>query len=36
MNLDNIAKLMYDDLQKRKSARVKPKQTSTKDKTLNS
>lgn len=35
MNLDNIAKLMYDDLQKRKPARVS-KQASTKAKTLNS
>ncbi len=35
MNLDNIAKLMYDDLQKRKSARVS-KQASTKAKTLDS
>lgn len=36
MNLDNIAKLMYDDLQKRKPARVKSKQTNTKAKTLDS
>lgn len=35
MNLDNIAKLMYDDLQKRKPARVS-KQASTKAQTLNS
>lgn len=35
MNLDNIAKLMYDDLQKRKPARVS-KQASTKTQTLNS
>ena len=36
MNLDNIAKLMYDDLQKRKPAKVKSKQASTKAKTLDS
>lgn len=36
MNLDNIAKLMYDDLQKRKPVRVKSKQASTKAKTLDS
>lgn len=35
MNLDNIAKLMYDDLQKRKPARVS-RQASTKAKTLDS
>lgn len=35
MNLDNIAKLMYDDLQKKKPARVS-KQASTRAKTLNS
>ena len=36
INLDNIAKLMYDDLQKRKPARVKSKQANTKAKTLDS
>lgn len=36
MNLDNIAKLMYDDLQKRNSARVIKTDKYTKAKTLNS
>lgn len=36
MNLDNIAKLMYDDLQKRNSARVIKTDKYTRAKTLNS